>query len=300
MMFDWGRMSGRTWATEYFARVSRMIFEIGTHIPVESFRKMLSKVGMPNPVLKQVDWQSIEIEGISGLAVKPFEHADNQRIIVYLHGGGYVVGSPESYRVFLALLAVHCNAQVIAPDYRLSPEHPFPAAQDDCLAVVKSVRESNPNSTLIVMGDSAGGGLSTTTALAYSQIDAIVLISPWVEPTLQTGSMVSNEVNDIFTREFLNQSYQAHMQKSDLYDARVNFNNADLSGLPTTYIQAGGGELFHDQIIDFSKRAEQQGVNIEVDIYPTQFHVFQILAPMLKDSKQALVKIADFVRSVSR
>jgi len=289
------RMSGRTWMTEFYARITRLIFEIGMNVPVEKFRKMLNAVTVSNSAIKKVNFKWTEISGISSLTVKPLENTNKESLIVYFHGGAYIVGSPIGYKPFLAQIAVNTGMKIIAPEYRLSPEYPFPAAQDDCLAVLKSVRKDNPNSTIIAMGDSAGGALAISTALSGAKIDALMLISPWVEPTADSGSMLSNEVNDIFTLEFLSRSYASHIQKSNLLDARVNFLNADLSKLPRCYIQYAGGELLHDQIVGFIDRATKQGVAIKVDVYEKQFHVFQALAPILSDTKDAINKLVGFV-----
>jgi len=298
MLVDRQRMAGRTWWTEFSCRVGRMLFAIGAQIPVASFRKMMAKVQIKDPITKKVVMRWSEIAGINCLYLRPNtlgESDSPKHVLLYLHGGGYVVGHPDAYQALMSNIAVAKNALAIAPDYRLSPENPFPAGQDDCLAVAKAVREAYPDARLTVMGDSAGGGLSVATALSFSDIDNLVLLSPWVEPNATTGSIVSNVTNDIFLPEFLLESYQAHIQNADSFDTRVNFKYADLSPLPRTLLQVAGGELFYDQGVEFAERAKCEGVEMTLDVYETQFHVFQVLGPKLNDTKIAIGRIVDFI-----
>lgn len=299
MLINRQRMPGRTWGTEFCCRVGRVLFRIGADLPVASFRKMMGKVQLQDPITKQVEMHWSEISGTNCLHLRPAKKGEPEQpehVLVYLHGGGYVVGHPDAYQGLMAHIAVAKNALAIAPDYRLSPENPFPAGQDDCLAVVKSVRATYPAARLTVIGDSAGGGLSIATALSYSDIDNLVLLSPWVEPTATTGSIVSNVPNDIFIPEFLTDSYAEHIQQGDPFDARVNFKNTGLSKLPRTLLQVAGGELFYDQGVEFAERAKREGVDMTLDVYPTQFHVFQVLGPKLKDTKLAIQSIVEFIR----
>ena len=298
MLVNRRRMPGRDFATECMARIGALIFAKGAEMPIESFRKVLDQVDLRHPAVKQVSFSWVDKAGVPCMLTTPNTLTRPDLQIVYLHGGGYVTGSPKAYRVFLAKLASATGAQIVTADYRLSPEHPFPMPQDDCLAVVKQVRAEFPDAKLVVMGDSAGGGLTIDAALNFEQIDAVMLMSPWVEPTADSGSIISNNDNDIFTHAFLEKSFASHIQGGDRFDTRVNFKNADLSGLPQTYIQVAGGELFHDQVVEFTERAKQQGVAVELDVYPTQFHVFQVLGVHLKDSKNATTKIAAFIKSI--
>lgn len=314
MLSNCSRMPGRSWSTEYFARLNRAIIDEAAVQPISWSRELGDSIKIPHAALKQVDFETIEVAGVSCLQVSP-QQLDDARIVVYLHGGAYITGSPTSYKTLAARIAVASKTRVIVPDYRLSPEHAFPAAQDDCVAVVEYVRQAYPEAVLVVVGDSAGGALAVNTALCLAgnrseqavdeepttaDIQALVLISPWVEPTSDTGSMRTNDLNDIFSRAFLAQSYRAHMQEANLFDVRSNYLNADLSVLPPTYIQVAGGELFLDQVSQFSERARSQGAPVELEVFPAQFHVFQQLGPTLKDAGLAINKIADFIATIAR
>lgn len=292
------RMPGRSWKTEWVRRTLRLLFEQASERSVAWSRAQLDNVPVSRKLMRSVQTKQLELSGVRCLQVIPKQVATDG-LIVYLHGGAYVTGSPRSYLPLLGQIALDCRSRIIAPNYRLSPEHPFPAAQEDCVSVVSELCESAEEATFIVMGDSAGGGLAISTALAMQdnmprKPDALVLISPWVEPTAAGGTMLSNDANDIFSKPFLDQCYAAHMQGADLHDSRVNFSNADVAGLPPCYVQWGDGELFHDQINSFVQRALAQGVQIEKDVFVAQFHVFQAMVPLLEESAPAIGKIADF------
>ena len=298
------RMEGRSWATELFARTLKSLFLDAEHKPVQWLRKEMENFSAYHPAVSKAKFETQEIAGVSCTLVSPKEGAGSEKVVLYFHGGGYVVGSPQSYRPTLAEIALNSDALVVAPDYRLAPEHPFPIPQDDCLAVSKAVLRDYRDHVIVLAGDSAGGALAVSTALELNKsedqrkADGLVLISPWVEPTTTSGTMLSNENNDFLIAPFLAKSYGALIQGGDPDNPRSNFLSADLAGLPQTLIQCGEGELFFDQIQSFSNRAESAGVRVSLQNYPAQFHVFQILSAVLKDAKHAMQEIARFIDSL--
>ncbi|MEM7359854.1 MAG: alpha/beta hydrolase [Pseudomonadota bacterium] len=304
------RMPGRSLASEFFARVIRDMFDRGAERGVESLRRSMDKAGGQVRAKVKVEISDTQIAGVPCRITKPAgqntDAAARNPVVVYLHGGGFVVGSPAGYQNLISQLAHHAGATVIAPDYRLSPEHPFPAAQEDCLRVTEAVLNDFADVPVCLAGDSAGGNLAINTALSLAKIGrdkavaSLLLISPWVEPTADSGSMLTNEPNDVFALPFLQQSYAAHIGAADPFNPRVNFLNADLSGLPDTHTQAGGGELFIDQIMQFHERALAAGVNARLDVFATQFHDFQTISPMLKDAKDAVLSLAATIRAAGR
>jgi acetyl esterase/lipase len=224
-------------------------------------------------------------------------------VTLYFHGGGYVLGSPAGYKSILAPLALETSGLVIAPDYRLAPENTFPAPQDDCLTLAKAVIKTYPDKKIVIAGDSAGGALAIATMLELAAqghcdaVDKLVLLSPWVDPEASGGSIISNEENDFLVPAFLGESIGALMQGQDVSNEKVNFTQVDLSALPETLVQYGGGEIFLDQIVEFNQRAIEQGVALTEKCYSTQFHVFQLFSATLKDAKQAMAEIGQFVKS---
>jgi monoterpene epsilon-lactone hydrolase len=303
------RMIGRTWLTELCARVVRQMFSDGSTLGVGYLRAVMDGAGTSMSPKLQITITQLDIAGIPCLITTPNNSKPSSPVLIYFHGGGFVAGSPEGYQNLISLIAEQSTAVVIAADYRLSPEHVFPASQDDCLAVSLQILAEYPNQSVLLGGDSAGANLAINTALALSGLasqhsgnrgaDGLVLISPWVEPTANGGSIVSNQGNDIFDPIFLLKSYSDHMGQADLFDPRANFINTDLSPLPKTYIQCGGGEQFVDQIQAFEGRAKSMDVDIELDIFDTQFHDFQTLWPVLKEGKLATIQLAEFIKSFS-
>lgn len=308
MLFRPARLAGRSWQVEFTTRMVRRLFKTATNKPPAWLNRQLDKIPVSKALLARVETRQQDIAGVPCLVVEPLQGMQPDAVIVYLHGGGYVSGSPTSYLGWVAQLAVAGKYQVVVPDYRLSPEHPFPAAQDDCRAVVAAVIESRASDQdpgrLILMGDSAGGALSIYTALAgedgntlAAEIDKLVLISPWVDPTANSGSVVENAKHDIFSHHFLVDAYARHLQGADPANRSTNFRDIDLSGLPQTYVQLGDAELFVDQIREFTGRARQQGCELTVDEFSAMPHDFQILVPGDTNSRQAVEKIVSFARA---
>lgn len=297
------RMAGRSWGTEFLVRSTRDLFLAGNAKGSVWFRKQIDKGIGPHPAFPKVSMSTRNIAGVSCMMLSAKESNDTDVVTLYLHGGGYVVGSPDGHKTILAPLALETQGLVIAPDYRLAPENPFPAPQDDCLKVAEAIIKTYPDKKIVIAGDSAGGALALATALELiaqghtNAIDKLVLISPWVDPKASSGSIVSNEKNDFLVPAFLGESIGALMQDGDLDNQKVNFTKVDLSGLPKTLVQYGGGEIFLDQIVEFNQRALLQGVELTEKCYATQFHVFHLFSATLKDAKLAMAEIGDFVKS---
>ncbi len=296
------RMPGRSWLTEMLARATQEIFIGNFDKGLPQLRKVVDKSTGYHPALSKVSRHTRDIAGVPCMLVSPKAGASSDKVIVYYHGGGYIVGSPKSHATILAQLALETKGLVVAVDYRLAPEHPFPSAQDDCLAVTSLVLKTYDDKKITLAGDSAGGALAITTALKLNksggkQADNLVLISPWVDPSAKDGSMVKNENNDYLSKEVLESSIDSLMQGEDLQNEQVSFLNTPLQGLPKTLVQYGKGEMFYDQITEFCERAKDQEVDIEIQSYRAQFHVFQLFSAILKDAEDALEKIGVFVNS---
>ena len=302
MLVSSKRLEGRDWQTEFSARLFKRFFKAADRKGPQWSRKTLDEVGSKSLVVQRVDWETVKLAGVPAVKAIPRSlDTHTQRIIVFIHGGGYVTGSAKSYGAFIARLADQSKLLTYSLDYPLSPEHPFPMPQEASLAAINDITARHPNHQLVLIGDSAGAGLAISTALhaeaeLRSKIAGLGLISPWVNPLAKTGSIVSNIPNDMFTLEILAASYDAHMQGADRMDTRVNFTEADLSSLPPLLIQAAGGEMFYDQIIEFSDRAKTQGVAVTTEVFDTQFHVFQVFAHHFEEAKSARASLVAFAR----
>jgi len=315
------RMLGRGWLDEVIMRVTRGLFIESEGRGVDHLRKRLDSAQLPSPYYRKVNFSKTTIEGVACLLTRPKQPHSNNRVIVYLHGGGYVCGSSNNYKNICCALTYKSNCLVVSPDYRLAPEHPVPAAHKDCLGVIEGVIKEYSESQISLVGDSAGGALaiycakelnskqgngligsSPSSRLSIgsrlsisSRLSSLVLLSPWVDPDAVGGSLDANQRNDFLSKAFIKLSYQAATQGGGEYESYMKLINTDLSMLPPTLIQCGDGELFFDQIQTFASQLVQQGVVVNVQNFTSQFHVFQIFVPLLNDANKAVANIVKFI-----
>lgn len=216
--------------------------------------------------------------------------------ILYLHGGGYCVGSPQSHRGLISQLAAATGAQAYAIDYRLAPEHPVPAAVEDALAALAALEAKGiPPSHVIVAGDSAGGGLALATALRLRDAGkplpaALYLISPWADLTLSgRAHKFRAHADPILTTESLDEYAAAYVGSSiDRAGQDASPMLADLSGLPPTLIQVGADEILLSDSEVLQARAEAAGVMAALEVWPGMIHVWQIFYTMLSAGREAI------------
>jgi acetyl esterase/lipase len=224
------------------------------------------------------------------------------RIILYLHGGGYVLGEPEHYNVFCANLAAVVGARVLNVGYRLAPEHPHPAALTDAVTAYRWLLDNGYRADRIaVSGDSAGGGLAITTLLGIRdaglpQPAASVPISPWVDMEFSSHSM-RNQTRDLMVQyPGATMMAAAFVAGGDPRDPLVSPIHADFTGIADIYCQVGGEERLLDETLEVVRQARKFGVDAEADIFEHCNHIFQVAAGYAPESDDAVVKIAAFLR----
>jgi monoterpene epsilon-lactone hydrolase len=226
------------------------------------------------------------------------------RHILYLHGGAYVAGSPSLYRDFIWRIALAARARVLCIDYRLAPEHPFPAALDDAVnAYHWLLAEDADPRHIAFMGDSSGGGLVFATLLRLRDQGAplpaaAVALSPWIDLALTGQSVRRNRHAD----SMLNAEEGPRLAASYLAgaDPRTPYASplyGDPSGLPPTLIQVGSEEILLDDSIRFVDRMRAAGCEVELDIWPRMPHVWQIWARVMPEARNAIERIGAFLRS---
>lgn len=229
--------------------------------------------------------------------------ANPNRVILYLHGGGYVIGSIATHRSLLSRLARASGARGFSVDYRLAPEHPFPAALDDATAAYRWLLASgiSPGS-VVVAGDSAGGGLALAMLLALRDAGdrlpaAAVCMSPWTDLVGTGASAQPGGADDpLLTLEGLREMGR-HYAGSDLSNPLVAPLHGDYKGLPPILIQVGTRELLLDDSRRVAERARKAGVDLTLDIWDGMIHVWQMFGAMgVPESDQAIEKIGEFVR----
>ena len=224
------------------------------------------------------------------------------RVILYFHGGGYVLGSINTHRAMVSRIARASIARALAIDYRLAPEHPFPAAVDDAIASYRwLLAQGYKPHKIVIAGDSAGGGLTLAALLAIRDAKlpmpaGAVPISPWTDLEGTGESVRTRAARDVMvTQENLagsaKQYYGAHNPKDPL----VSPVHADFSGLPPMLIHVGDAEILLDDATRVAKSAKAAGVNVELEVWDDMPHVWHVFAKILPEGQQAIDKIGKFV-----
>jgi epsilon-lactone hydrolase len=223
-------------------------------------------------------------------------------VVLYLHGGGYVSGSPRTHRALIGHLARHAQARVLALDYRLAPEHVYPAALEDTWAAYWwLLNEGIAAKHIVVAGDSAGGGLALALLLALRDAGAplpaaAICFSPWVDLALTGGSLHRNRATDYINEEILHATAEMYLGDHNPRDPLVSPLYGDLHGLPPLLVQVGSAELLYDDGRRLAHNARRAGVDVQFDVYPDMVHVFQFMYLIEPKSRQAIHAAARFAR----
>jgi monoterpene epsilon-lactone hydrolase len=223
-----------------------------------------------------------------------------EKIVLYLHGGGYVLGSLDTHVELMARIARACRCRVLGADYRLAPEHPFPAAVEDAVAVFAALQNENSDARLAIAGDSAGGGLAAASLLeikarGLSNPDAAVMFSPWTDLNCNSDSYQTRAAEDPMLDAKVALTMVAHyVADNDPSDPLISPLFGDLSGLPPLLVQVGDHEVLLNDSVDFAERAENAGVTVKLEVWDEAFHVFQAV-PALPEAHEALVSMAGFL-----
>jgi acetyl esterase/lipase len=271
-------------------------------LPVEQQRSRLRRVSRLTLAPRGTRFTAGDCGGVAGEWTVARGQAQAPATFLYLHGGGYCTGSPATHRAITGHLAATCRARVFAADYRLAPEHPFPAAVDDAVAAYRGLldRVADP-AAVIVAGDSAGGGLSVATALRLRDLGlpgprALVLFSPWVDLTLgELGPVPPGEV--MLNLPWIRECARAYAAEHDPGGPLLSPVGADLRGLPPTLIQVGTDELLLPDSRRLHERLREAGVRVRLEEFGARWHVFQASAGVLADADRAIASVARFLRA---
>jgi monoterpene epsilon-lactone hydrolase len=261
------------------------------------FKEMLTAA----PVAADVHTEQIEIGGIPAVSIRVGEGKPAVTIL-HFHGGVYAMGSGETSVGLAADIARRSSSNVISVDYRLAPEHPYPAATDDALAAYNGLLdEVTDSSSIAISGESAGAGLALATALAARQAglrlpDALVLLSPWADLTQSGASMQTKaEVDPTIMAAALQVRADDYLAGADPREPLVSPIFADLSGMPAMLIQVGSHEVLLDDAVRLAAKAATDDVNVILDVIAGAPHVSQSFAGILKEAASALDRVAAFL-----
>ncbi|MET7362410.1 alpha/beta hydrolase [Streptomyces sp. NPDC005562] len=237
------------------------------------------------------------------LHVEPASDLSRAGTILYFHGGGWVYGSPQSVLSLTGHLVVKTGFEAYSVDYRLAPEHPFPAATEDTLGAYLALLDSGLDPSAVVFaGDSAGGGLAVTTCLAARDAGlplpaALVAFSPGLDATRTGESMVTKEgIDPVLTRESVEHTGAMYLTGQDPHHPMLSpAVLADLTGFPPMLIQVGTNEILLDDSTRLAARATAVGVDVILDVTADVPHVFQSFAGALDEADEALDRAAFFI-----
>ena len=225
------------------------------------------------------------------------------RHILFLHGGAYAVGSAALYRHITWRFAVAAEAYLAAIDYRLAPEHPFPAALDDAAAAWRGLLEEGADPRhCAVLGDSAGGGLALALALRLRDEggplpSAVVALSPWTDLAITGESCRLNAVADPLLNEPDLLPFAAQYRGgADPRNPYVSPLYGDPRGLPPTLLQVGSDEILRDDAVRMAERMREAGCEVALEIWPRMPHVWHGFAPVLPEARRAIARIGEFVQ----
>jgi epsilon-lactone hydrolase len=255
--------------------------------------------GAPLPegtVVEPVDAGGVPAEWVS-------YEGSGDGVVLYLHGGGYCIGSVGTHRALAARVAQASRTRVLNLDYRLAPEHPHPAAVEDAVTAYRWLLGSGVDpAQAVVGGDSAGGGLVVATLLALRDGGdplpaAGFCLSPWVDLECAGQTFTTKaDVDPMCTKEGLDEMAAAYAGDHDLRHPLVSPLHADLSGLPALLIHVGTAEVLLDDSVHLAERARAAGVDVRLEAWDDLVHVFQAFAPMVPEAVEAIEGIGRFVQ----
>ncbi len=253
------------------------------------------------PTALQLEPNPVDANGIPCEWVLPEKDIPTQ-VVFYLHGGGYTTKTPLVHRNFLHQLAQASMAQFLMVDYRLAPEHPFPAALNDALVAYDWLLHQNwAPEQILIAGDSAGGGLVLATLLALRDTGrplpmGTILLSPWTDLTGSGESITRlKDLDVMLSWDNLAESARDYAGKEPLTHPWISPLFADLHGLPDTLILVGGREILMDDSTRLAHRLLEAGVEVEMKIEPYMGHVYPANPPNIPEVKRAIEQIAEFI-----
>jgi len=262
-----------------------------------SYERIMSTL----PIDDDIETERVGVNGVAAEWIWAPE-SDKRRVILYLHGGGYVIGSVRTHRVLLAHLARAAKARVLALDYRLAPETPFPGPIDDTVNAYQwLLSEGIEPANMAIAGDSAGGGLVVAALVALKSVGeplpaAGVCISPWSDMESTGGSMMTNSESDpSVSKERLLKLAGIYLNGKNPQAPLASPIHADLTGLPPLLLQVGSIEVLLDDSTMLKEQSHKAGVSVQMEVWDDMPHVWHHYAPILPEARKAISKIGEFL-----
>ena len=271
----------------------------GAERTMQERRDRLDGLSKLFPLPGDVERTELELGGVRTVRLEP--PATGPDVLLYLHGGGYGGGSALSHAELAARLGRAARATTLLPEYRLAPEHPFPAALDDALAAYRAALDELDGEAdrLLLAGDSAGGGLAVAACVALKDAGeplprAMALLSPWLDLTCSSPSWDTRFEGDPVLDHSLRAAADRYLAGGEPRDPLASPLFADLAGLPPTLVQVGTHEILYDDAVSFAELAAQAGVEVELEIGEELIHVWQIF-PITPEAVASTTRIGRFL-----
>jgi len=276
------------------------------HVQSAKSSKWMKQMNQRLPV------ERVDIDGLSAAWIRP-DGADEKKVIIHIHGGGYVTGFVDSHLMMCVPMAKVLKRRMLMPEYRLAPANPFPAALEDSLKTYRwLLAQGTEAHDIVISGDSAGGGLALATVLSLRDAGdplpaALICISPWADLTNGSASHAANaKVESVLRTDVLNEWARFYSDESNLTNPLVSPVYADLRGLPPLLIQVGRDEILLDDSLTLAKRAQADGVDVTLHIWDDMWHAWPVLGELIPESgiafeemKEFLLRKRDTITSVS-
>ena len=244
-----------------------------------------------------------EINGLYAEWLTPRDHMEG-KLLLYLHGGGYVIGGCDMHRQIVSHIARAGRIRTLLPEYRLAPEHKFPAAIEDAVAIYRSLLEMGIKAEdIIIAGDSAGGGLTVATMLALRDAGdplpaAAVLLSPFLDVTGSGESIKTRAAQDPwFHPEYLSYIAEYYCEPHQRRFPLVSPVFADIEGLSPMFIQVGDDEILLSDSERIADQCIAAGIEVELEVWPEMWHVFQVFTRKMPESRKAIDKTGAYIQS---
>lgn len=290
------------WSFQYEATVAFMkaTHERLIHLDAATQRAEMELLAVPSPALRRVQREPVEAGGVPSEWLLPREGA-SEDVVLYLHGGAFIYGSTRTHGDLISRLALGTGARALGLNYRLAPEHPFPAQLEDTVAAYRWLLSTGVRPERVVFcGDSAGGGLALAALVALRDAGmplpaGAVVAAPWVDLECGGESVRAHEHFDWGDPSMLLRWAKWFLGGADPRDPRASPLHADLRGLPPLYLHVGGVELLLDEVRRFAEAARAQGVRAHLEVWPEMVHNFQSFGEGFPEAVRGTEKLCEHV-----
>ena len=277
--------------------------KIDPYKTIDELRKGLESLTKLSRLPSQTHVDKIHLESISAELICT-KDASEGRVVLYFHGGGYNLCSPNTHRELAANISKAGRAKVLLPDYRLAPEYPFPNALEDATFAYRWLLKNGfSGENIALAGDSAGGGLTIATALSLRNAGdpapaSIACISPWTDLEMSGKSIKTNaEIDPMLNYRSMKRMASNYVGENDPRNPLISPIYANLKRLSPMLIQVGSDEMLLDDSIRLAEKAKSAGVDVNLNIYDNMWHVWHLYARLMPEAKKAVKELGNFIQN---